>query len=129
MKKNPEATILLKAREMMKLLNINLNHFPRHERHGLSLEIRRAMYGVYGLLVEGEKRYHKKTTLTNLDILHEQLRAFINLAFDMGYFNYHHHKRGRSSAEEVRRYTAVSILVDELGRMIGGWINSLRDKP
>lgn len=126
MRIDPEASILLKAKELMKLLNINLNHFPKHEKYGLCLEIRRSMYGVYGLIVECQKRYHNKTSLTKLDVQHEQLRAFVNLAFEMGYFDYEHHKRGRAVDEALRRYTAVSILVNELGKMIGGWIRSLR---
>lgn len=64
-----------------------------------------------------------------LDVHHEQLRTFINLAFEMGYFGYHHQKSTRSPSDALRRYTAVSILVNELGAMIGGWIRSLRKMP
>jgi len=128
MASNPEASILLKCRELIKLLNINLNHFPRHEKYGLCQEIRQCLYGVYGGIIECEKKYHNKTSLTKLDIQHEQLRAFINLAFEMDYFDYHDNKRGRSKNEALRRYTAISVLLNELGAMIGGWIRSLRPK-
>lgn len=87
------------------------------------------MYGVLAGIVECQKRYHNKTSLTKLDVQHEQLRVFINLAFELGYFSYEHHKRARSDAESLRRYTAVSVLVNELGAMIGGWIRSLRASP
>ena len=46
MKLDPEATISLKCRELIKLLNINLNHFPRHEKYGLCQEIRQAVYAL-----------------------------------------------------------------------------------
>lgn len=62
----------------MKLLNIYLNHFPSHERHGLALRIRNTAYEMYDYVIEAQKRYHKKTTLTNLDIKHEQLRMQVS---------------------------------------------------
>lgn len=111
------------------LLNVNLNHFPRHEKYGLCQEVRQSVYGVLGGLVECQKKYHNKTSLTKLDVQHEQLRVFVNLAFEMGYFEYEHHKRARTAAEALRRYTAVSVLLNELGAMIGGWIRSLRVTP
>lgn len=123
---NPHAAIFLKTQEMIKLLNVQLNHFPKHEKYGLCLEIRRAAYDVYGLLVECWKKYHNKTSLTKLDVRHEQLRMFVNLAYELGYFGYHHNARGRTTAEEQRRYTAVSVLINEVGALIGGWLNSLR---
>lgn len=63
------------------LLNVHLNHFPKHEKYGLSQSIRQAAYDVYTLLVEGQKRYHNKTTLSKLDVKHEQLRMLVNLLF------------------------------------------------
>lgn len=123
---HPEAAILHKCREMILLLNVHLNHFPKHEKYGLSQSIRQSAYDVYALLVEGQKRYHNKTSLTKLDVRHEQLRMFVNLAFEMGYYDFHNNKRDRSEPEAQRRYTAISILINELGAMIGGWIRSLK---
>lgn len=116
--------------EMVRLLNVYLNHFPRHEKYGLALEIRRAAYDAYGLIVEAQKRYQKKSTLTSLDIRHEQLRMFLRLAHELGYFNF---KDGRQAEESPaalseKRYLAISSLVDEIGRMIGGWISADREK-
>ena len=126
MKPNPEAAIHLKCTELIKLLNVNLNHFPRHEKYGLCQEIRQAVYGVLGGIIQCQKQFHNKTSLGKLDVQHEQLRAFVNLAYELGYFDFEHHKRSRSASESLRRYTAASILVNELGAMIGGWIRSLR---
>lgn len=123
-----EAKLDRKFTEFAKLMNIHLNHFPKHEKYGLALEIRRAAYDVYGFIVEAQKRYHKKTTLTNLDIRHEQLRMHIRLAHALGYFEFKDGSRSAHSPEELgeRRYLALSRLVDELGRMIGGWIAAER---
>ena len=119
-----EAKLDQKFIAFAKLMNIYLNHFPKHEKYGLALEIRRAAYEVYGYIVEAQKRYIKKTTLTNLDIRHEQLRMFIRLAYELGYFEYKSGEKQDKQNEELsaHRYLAISKLIDELGRMIGGWI-------
>jgi len=125
-----EARMDRKFTEFAKLMNIHLNHFPKHEKYGLALEIRRAAYEVYGYIVEAQKRYHKKTTLTNLDIRHEQLRMLIRLANSLGYFEFKAGKISDKSPASMaeHRYIALSGLVDELGKMIGGWITSTRQR-
>ena len=119
-----EAKLDQKFIEFAKLMNIHINHFPKHEKYGLALEIRRAAYEMYGFIVEAQKRYHKKTTLTNLDIRHEQLRMLIRLAYTMGYFEFKDGRHAEKSPIELaeHRYLALSRLVNELGKMIGGWI-------
>jgi L-lactate utilization protein LutC len=111
---------------MMKLLNLYLNHFPSHEKHGLALRIRTTAYDMYDYIVEAQKRYHKKTTLTNLDIKHEQLRMQVRLAFEMGYFG--HPKSDKISPEKLntKRYLTISLKIDEIGKIIGGWIKSVK---
>lgn len=114
--------------EMVRLINTYLNHFPKHEKYGLALEIRRSAYGVYALIVEAQKRYHKKTTLTNMDIAHEQLRMFVRLANELGYFEFKDGVNEGGAAQAVRRYSALSARIDEIGRMIGGWMQADREK-
>ena len=114
--------------DLIKLANVNLNHFPRHEKYGLSQQIRNTMYDVYNLIIEGEKRYHKKTSLTELDVKHQQLRMMLKLAYELDYFKYHNGKTDRSQTETDRRYLALNSLTNEVGAMIGGWIKSEFEK-
>lgn len=116
--------------EMLRQLNGYLNHFPKHEKYGLALEVRRAAYDVYGYIVEAQKRYQKKTSLTNMDIRHEQLRMFVRLAHELGYFEFRDGARADAAPEALaqRRYLAISARIDEIGRMIGGWIAADREK-
>lgn len=126
-----EAVLNRRFVEFAKLLNIYLNHFPRHEKYALSQEMRRCAYDVYALIQEAQKRYQKKTTLTNLDIRHEQLRMFVGLAFELGYFEFSNGERADEDLKTLsaRRYMALSRHVDELGRMIGGWVMAERTEP
>ena len=120
---NGDIKLYRKFIETMKLLNTYLGHFPKHEKYALCNRIKNSAYAVYDLIVEGQKRYHKKTTLTELDIAHEQLRMQLYLAYELGYFRFKDGKTSDNPADlEEHRWVAISLKVDELGRMIGGWI-------
>ena len=83
---------------------------------------------MFRLIIEGQKRYHKKTTLTELDIAHEQLRMQLYLAYELGYFKCKTGSQDSESAQrEQRRWLTISRMCDELGRIIGGWIKSQRE--
>lgn len=130
MSQHSEAELNQRFVETAKLMNVYLNHFPRFEKYALVQQIRVCMYDVYAFIVEGQKRYHKKTTLTNLDIRHEQWRMLVNLAHSLGYFEF---KDGKASDKApaslaAHRFLAISRMIDEIGRMIGGWINYERQK-
>lgn len=108
-----EAALVRKFVETSKLLNVYLNHFPRHEKYALCNRIRNSAYEVFDLITEGQKRYHKKTTLTQLDIAHEQLRMQLFLAYELGYFKFTDGRTAGDAAEvEAHRWQAISKLVD-----------------
>jgi len=111
----------------MKLLNIYLNHFPKHEKFALALQIRQTAYRVFDLMVECQKRYYKKTSLSELDITHEKLRMQIYLANELGYFSFKNGKHDTSTSS-THRYLAISRIVDEIGKMIGSWIKKIKDE-
>jgi hypothetical protein len=100
-----------------------LAHFPNCHKYTLTQGIRQAFLDVYCYVVEAQKRYHKKTTLIQLDVRHEQLRMMIHLANELGLFGY---SAGRKDDKNPGQHRFLTILkmVDELGRMIGGWVRS-----
>ena len=100
-----------------------LAHFPNCHKYSLTQSIRVAFVDVYNLVTEAQKRYHKKTTLTQLDIRHEQLRMLLNLAHELGLFDFSAGRKD-SAAPGAHRHLVIIRLVDELGRMIGGWVNT-----
>lgn len=122
-----EAILNQKFFEMIKLLKIYLNHFPKDEKLALSLSIKNTAIEIFDLITESQKRYYKKTSLTNLDIKHEQLRMKLYLANELGYFNF---KDGRRDdrVDGAKRYLAISKFIDEIGRLIGAWINKLKEQ-
>jgi hypothetical protein len=117
--------LIAKMKEAIKLLNIHLNHFPNHERFGITKEIRSTAYRVYGGIVACQKGYDILGSLKKLDVLHEQLRMFIDLSRELGYYHFKDGKRDHSDKEALRRYTALSCLINDVGAMIGAWLTRL----
>jgi hypothetical protein len=108
---------------MRKQLNLYLNHFPSFEKHGLSLSIRQCADEVFKGIIKGAKKYHKLTTLTDLDVTHEQLRGLVYLAYEMEYFNYSD-SRNNNKVKGEDRYLCISKMIDSLGCLIGAWMQA-----
>ena len=123
-----EATLSRKFSDFAKLMNIYLNHFPRHEKYALANRIRNTAYEMYDYITEGQKRYYKKTSLTGLDIVHEKLRMQLYLAYELGYFSFKDGKQSDKNPSELaeHRFGTINEMVDELGKMIGGWIQMIK---
>jgi four helix bundle protein len=88
-----------------------LGQFPKSERHVLAADIRKGLYEIDGLIIRAQKKYHKKTTLQDLDIEVEALKTKIRLAKDLGFLPF-------------KKYENLVKMLFEIGRMVGGWIKS-----
>jgi len=95
-----QAVLNRKFMEMVKLLNIYLNHFPKHEKYALANNIRNTAYRLYDLITECHKKYFKKTTASELDITHEKLRMQVYLASELGYFKFKNGVEDQKSCKE-----------------------------
>lgn len=101
-----------------------MNHAPRHQKYALCQRIRLLQFDVDELIIEARKRYWNKTSLTKLDVKHEQLRHMWRIFYELGYFDYHNQKREGNETEALRKFTTINIRVNELGAMIGGIIKN-----
>ena len=116
-RREPKASDLLirqKVEAMIEYGHCALRQFPKSERHVLSAEIRGSMWALLRLVIVCNKRYHKKTTLQELDAELDLLRAQVRLAQQLGWLDF-------------RKYEHWATLLDEVGRMIGGWIKSMAE--
>ena len=86
-------------------------------------EIRHKTIEIHNLCIEAHKKYTKKTTLSNLDIAHEQLRSLWYTFWKLGYFAYKDNRKGKN-IDPMKRYLVISTIVDQIGQMIGGWIRA-----
>lgn len=109
-----------KIYEMILYGNPRLKDFPKTERYILAGDIRKTMYGMLELAVRLEKKYHKKTTLQDLDIEVDVLRNLLRLAKDPDLYP------KQKPCLDFHTWEVWIRKVDEIGRMIGGymaWVN------
>ena len=110
-----------KIYEMILYGNPQLKDFPKTERYVLAGDIRKTMYTMLEMAVRLEKKYHKKTTLQDLDIEVDVLRNLLRLAKDPNLYP------NQKPCLNFRTWEVWMRKVDEIGRMIGGyseWVNS-----
>lgn len=125
-----DTTFMRKFIAFNKQINIYLNHFPKSEKYALSQSIRVDLYKVFDLIIEGQKRYHKKTTLTDLDISFDRLKAKLLLAYHLGYFSFKDGKTDDKNPVTIaeKRYSTISLMASELGKFIGSWIKKIKEE-
>jgi four helix bundle protein len=111
-----EFKILQKVQDLMGYSYPILTQFPKAVKFSFAQDIRSCMNKLLELTIEEEKRYTKKTTIQNMDIENEKLKIFIRVAYELRYIDKH-------------RYAVWSSKVVEIGKMIGGLLKSVSDRP
>lgn len=91
-----------------------LKQFPKAEKYAMAADIRQSMYRLLRLVIEANKKYHKKTTAQQMDVELEILRTFIRLAADKNL-----------KYLPLNKYENWAKMLNEIGRMLGGWIKSM----
>ena len=92
-----------------------LRQFPKSEKHVLSAEIRQSMFSLLRLIIVCNRRYHKKTTMQDMDAELDILRSLVRLSMELKFLPF-------------RQYETWSRLINEIGCMIGGWMAWLNTK-
>lgn len=111
-----------KVYEMIQYGNPLLKNFPKSERYALAQEIRCAMYEIMHLVIRLENKTFKKTTLGDLDTELDWLRQCLRMAQDASI------QPGKKPCISVHQYEVWSRKANEIGKMIGGYYNSLNPK-
>ncbi len=99
--------------EMINYGYVALRPLPKSETHVLGAQIRSCMLKIHRLIITAAKRYHKKTTLTDLDIEVAMLQRMVRLAKDLKFI-------------DLKKYQIWSAFIVEIGKMVGGWIKSVK---
>lgn len=106
--------ILQKIIDMMEYAYGALAQFPKSEKFALVTDIKHSMDILLSRCIEAQKRYYKKTTLQDMDVEVMKLRAYIRLSFQLGFL-------------PVKKYEIWSEKMVEIGKMLGGWIKSVKE--
>lgn len=108
----PDLIILQKCKAMIQYGYVALRQVPAFERHVSSQEVRRTMWQLMRLIIVCNKRYHKKTTMQDIDVELAVLREQIQAVKDLGFLSF-------------KKYEHWAKLNDEIGRLLGGWMKSV----
>ena len=108
--------LLQKVQDMMKYAYPILHQYPKVEKFSLANDIRHTMNMILEYTITEDKKYTKTTTLEKLDIENEKLKIYIRVAFNLRYIDKH-------------RYSVWEAKVVEIGRMIGGLLKSVNNRP
>ena len=92
------------------------SNYPRLQRYSLCAQIRGRIDKIRDLAIRCYKGYINKSTLRDLDVTVEQLRWDIRISYRQQYISEH-------------RLDVWMGMVNEIGRMIGGWIKKENDLP
>lgn len=111
----PIEALLVKLEELDDYSHIALRQYPKAERHLLAAETRQNLEALLRLAITAWKRYHKQTTLRDLDVELAVLKHRVRKAQRLQYIT-------------PARYQVWAGHIDELGRMIGGWLKHERAK-
>ena len=93
-----------------------LDHFPKSQKFSLVQDIKRSMDLVLKYAITANKKYSKTTTLEKMDVELAALKVYIRLAFELQYF------------KGEKQYMEMSRRLDKVGKMLGGWLKSEREK-
>jgi hypothetical protein len=109
-----------KIGDMMKYGYPLTMQFSRKNRE-LADQMRVCMLTLYRKAVEIEKKYYKKTTTQELDVELDVLRHLVRMAADKDFC-------GTKYAPPLtaQQYKVWATKNDEIGRLIGGYIKSLK---
>ena len=105
--------ILGKIEDMMLYAYPVLNAYPKYERFVLAADIKQCMDQAMERTIEANKKYYKKTTLHELDVEIDKLRKYVRLSYRLKYIDF-------------KKYKQWSEQVNEIGRMLGGWMASVK---
>lgn len=90
-----------------------LAQFPKAEKFSIVADIKRNMDIILERVIEANKKYYKKTTLQELDVAIMILKHYLRLSHELGFL-------------PLKKYEVWSGLVVEIGKMLGGWIKSVK---
>ena len=106
-----ELIIYQKTYDLMLYLFPIVDRFPKHEKFVLCTQIKNCVLDITRKIIRANKHLNKRPFLYDIDIAIEELRLLIRFSHERRYLS------GKSYAETSKR-------LNEIGRLLGGWIKS-----
>jgi hypothetical protein len=101
--------IFSKAYDLLQYLHKEIAGFPKYEKPVLGRRIYDSLLQILEYIITANEETDKYLHLKKASVELEKLRIFIRLAFDLRLIS-------------VKKYGFACQCIDEIGRMLGGWI-------
>jgi len=111
MKNSEELTVITKTYDLILWSCIHTSKFPRNHRFVLGERIERNLYNLLETLIRAKYTKNRRQLLEEANLSLEILRFQMRLANDL-------------QCLKVNSYGFAAKAIDEIGRLIGGWLRS-----
>lgn len=105
-------TVVTKVYDLLLWMLPKLAKFPKNERYLLGQRIENTLLDILEILIEAGFTKEKLNLLRRANLKLEKLRFLVRLAKDMHYIS-------------IKPYEYHARAVNEIGKMIGGWIRQV----
>ena len=102
-----------KAEDTLQYMYVALKHFPKSERFTLCADIKQSMYKIIRLIIQANKTKNKLPILYEIDTELDMLRMMIRLSMKLEFMPF-------------KKYEVIINYLSEVGKMLGGWIKSVK---
>jgi four helix bundle protein len=109
MSKSQDILIFQKAYQLTQVVLKTTNLFPKSQKFLMASRMEETSIQILEHIVQANEAKEKATLLNKASQLLERLRIIIRLSKDSCYIDF-------------KKYENLSKAVDEIGRMLGGWI-------
>jgi hypothetical protein len=111
MKKDQELIVITKTYDLILWCCRHTSKFPRNYRFVLGERIERNLYGLLETLIQAKYTKDRRRLLEDANLALEVLRFQMRLAKDL-------------QCLKVESYGFAARAIDEIGRLVGGWLRS-----
>lgn len=108
--------IFHKTYEFIKWLHTLLNKFPKSEKYTMAQKIENTSLNFLESIIQSNNDFDKKQSLQKAIIELDKLRIFFRLSKDLQFISFDQYEYG-------------SNLINEIGRMLGGWYKKYSNIP
>ena len=109
-----ESPIFTRTYDMLRWLIPMTVKFPRHQRFVLAEAVQRTALRFQERLIEAARAQDPLPLLKQADTDLTKLRLYLRLCRDLEMMN-------------IGQYEHVARMVNEIGRLLGGWLRSVKD--
>lgn len=114
---NPEGpNAITKTHDLIEWFLPIVSKFPRNQRYTLGVRIENNLFDILELLIQANYNKEKLERLKSANIKLEIIRHLVRICHKLQIIN-------------LQRYEFISKNIDEIGRLIGGWLRQQQSRP